>query len=75
MNTNSAYYSGAKIEKISSRISVIDYFLHLERKGKVNFERKSGHNYYFRMTDHKFSVSENGFYDFKSAEGGQIIKR
>ena len=74
MNTNPAFYLPTEIEKISNRISLIDYFFHLERKGVVSFDRKSGHDYYFRTTDHKFSVSEKGYYDFKSAEGGQIIK-
>lgn len=74
MNTNPAYYSNAEIEGIASRISVIDYFLHLENQGKVHFEKTTGHDYYFRTSDNKFSVSEKGYYDFKTAEGGHIIK-
>lgn len=74
MDAPRASYSEAEIEKITKGISVIDYFLHLERKGTVTFDRKSGKDYYFRTPQHKFSVSSNGYYDFKTAEGGQIIK-
>ncbi|MEC5157682.1 Eco57I restriction-modification methylase domain-containing protein [Chryseobacterium sp. MP_3.2] len=74
MNTKSALYTTAEIENISAQISVLDYFLHLENKGKVKFERKTGNDQYFRTENNKFSVSENGYYDFKTAEGGQIIK-
>lgn len=74
MNTNPAYYSSAEIEGIASRISVIDYFLYLENQGKVHFEKTTGHDYYFRTPENKFSVSEKGYYDFKTAEGGHIIK-
>ena len=72
METNSNYKTTT--EEISEGVLVLDYFLHLEQKGKVKFERKTGHDYYFRTDNNKFSVSENGYYDFKTGTGGQIIK-
>ena len=67
-------YSDAEIENITSSLSVLDYFLHLQDCGKVVFDHKSGNEYYFKTEDNKFSVSENGFYDFKTGVGGQIVK-
>ena len=72
METNSNYKTTT--EEISESVLVLDYFLHLEQKGKVQFERKTGHDYYFRTENNKFSVSENGYFDFKTGTGGQIIK-
>lgn len=74
MNTNPTLYTTAEIAEISDSVSVLDYFLHLEKQGKVNFDRKTGNDYYFRTKDNKFSVPENQYYDFKKGEGGQIIK-
>lgn len=67
-------YSPEEIEKISDSVSVLDYFFHLERQGKVKFERKTGHDHYFRTENNKFSVNEEKFYDFKTGNGGKIIK-
>lgn len=69
-----AKYTQEEIEKISSSVSVLYYFRHLENSGKVRFERKTGHDHYFKTDDNKYSVSENSFYDFKTGEGGKIIK-
>lgn len=56
-------------------MSILDHFLYLEKQGKVKFERKIGHDYYFRTEDNKFSVSEEKrFYDSKTGEDGKIIK-
>lgn len=74
MRNDSAYYSDIEIESISNSLSVVDYFMHLEMRGDIRFERKSGNEYYFRTDCNKFSVSENGYYDFKTAEGGKILK-
>ncbi|WP_373709185.1 Eco57I restriction-modification methylase domain-containing protein [Kaistella sp.] len=72
MEANSNYKTTT--EEISDSVLVLDYFLHLEQKGKVQFERKTGHDYYFRTENNKFSVSEKGYFDFKTGTGGQIIK-
>ena len=74
MTENNLAFSQQELENLSETVSVLDYFYWLEKQGKVQFERKSGHDFYFRTKDNKFSVSEEGFYDFKSGEGGQIIK-
>ncbi|MFN3773437.1 toprim domain-containing protein [Cloacibacterium normanense] len=74
MDTNNNIFSPQEIEKLSENISLVDYFHFLEKQGKVVFERKTGHDFYFRTPENKFSVSHDGFYDFKSGEGGQIIK-
>ena len=74
MREDSFYYSNSEIETISNSLSVLDYFLHLEKRGEVNFDRKTGREYYFKTDHNKFSVSDNGYYDFKTGEGGQIIK-
>ena len=71
---DSGYFSKLEIENISNSLSLLDYFLHLEKKGDVNFDRKIGMEYYFKTNYNKFSVSENGYYDFKTAEGGHILK-
>lgn len=57
-----------------SKISVLDYFIYLEHRGKVNFDRKTKQDYYFRTENNKFSVSNSAFYDFKTGKGGKIIK-
>ena len=67
-------YSADEINKITESVSVLDYFQYLEKQGKVQFDRKSGHDYYFRTDENKFSVNENGYYDFKTGQGGKIIK-
>ena len=74
MRQDSFYYSNSEIETISNNLSLLDYFLHLEKRGELNFDRKIGREYYFRTDHNKFSVSDNGYYDFKTGEGGKIIK-
>ena len=74
MREDSFYYSNSEIETISNSLSLLDYFLHLEKRGEVKFDRKIGREYYFKTDHNKFSVSDNGYYDFKTGEGGQIIK-
>ena len=56
----SDYLSSDDIKKIEDSVSVIDYFLYLEKIGKVNFDRKSGHDYYFINDNSKFSVNKTG---------------
>ncbi|MEN5132102.1 toprim domain-containing protein [Elizabethkingia anophelis] len=74
MNNQKNEFSQKQIDEISSSNSVVDYFLHLEQIGLVNFERKTGHDFYFRTENNKYSVNNTGFYDFKTGEGGGIIK-
>ncbi|MCP1253293.1 toprim domain-containing protein [Elizabethkingia sp. S0634] len=74
MNNQKNEFTQEQIDEISSSNSVVDYFLHLEQIGLVNFERKAGHDFYFRTENNKYSVNNTGFYDFKTGEGGGIIK-
>lgn len=37
MNTNPTLYTSAEIAEISESVSFLDYFLHLEKQGKVSF--------------------------------------
>lgn len=67
-------YTPEEIKNLTENTSVLDYFLHLEKAGKVKFERKTGHDYYFRTEANKFSVSEKRWYDYKTQNGGGIIK-
>lgn len=67
-------YTQEEIEKITSNVSVLDYFLHLEHNGKVKYDSKKGHDYFFRTDNDKFSVSSNGFFSFYTREGGKILK-
>lgn len=62
------------IERISNEVSCVDYFFYLERKGVVKFDRKTGHDHYFLTENNKFSVTDEEFYDFKTGQGGKIIK-
>jgi hypothetical protein len=73
-NPENSYITPEDVENIVKNVSVIDYFFHLEQQEKVKFERKSGHDFYFRTEDNKFSVSKDKFFDFKGGTGGQIIK-
>ncbi|SDE00380.1 MuF-C-terminal domain-containing protein [Riemerella columbipharyngis] len=66
--------SNEDIQRITESLSVLDYFLYLEKQGKVNFDRKTGHDYYFITENNKFSVTDSSYYDFKTGEGGKIIK-
>ncbi|MRI64223.1 restriction endonuclease subunit R [Ornithobacterium rhinotracheale] len=67
-------YTPEEIQKITESVSVLDYFRHLENKGLLTFDRKTGHDHYFLTENNKFSVNDDGFYDFKTGEGGKIIK-
>jgi hypothetical protein len=70
----SKFLSQEQIESIVKSISVKDYFFYLMERGKVDFEKKSGGEFYFKTGTQKFSVSDKGYFDFKSNQGGQIIK-
>ena len=73
----SDYLSSDDIKKIEDSVSVIDYFIYLEKIGKVTFERKHRQDYYFINDNSKFSVNKTGYFDFKAGtdgEGGKIIK-
>ena len=74
MNNQRNEFTQEQIDEISNNNSVVDYFLYLEKQGIVNFERKTGHDFYFRTENNKYSVNNTGFYDFKTGEGGGIIK-
>ncbi|MGQ2091169.1 toprim domain-containing protein [Ornithobacterium rhinotracheale] len=67
-------YTPEEIQQITESVSVLDYFRHLENKGIVSFNRKTGHDHYFLTENNKFSVKEDSYYDFKKGEGGKIIK-
>ena len=74
MQTNPNFFTPIEIVEISKEVSVLDYFQYLELKKKVVFDKKIGNEFYFKTYYNKFSVSDNGYFDFKSDEGGQIIK-
>ena len=74
MQSSSNFITPFELEKISNEVSILDYFNHLESQKKILFDKKIGNEYYFKTNYNKFSVSENGYFDFKSNEGGQIIK-
>lgn len=74
MAVDSRFYSEDEVQQILKSISLVEYFQHLKDRNVVKFARKIGNEYYF-LTDHnKFSVSANGYYDFKTDEGGHILK-
>ncbi|WP_417430015.1 helicase-related protein [Halpernia sp.] len=74
MAVDSRYYSEDEVQQISNSVSLVGYFQHLQDQNVVKFDRKIGDEYYFLTDDNKYSVSTNGYYDFKSDEGGQILK-
>ena len=74
MALDSRFLSEDEVQQISKSISLVDYFQHLQDRNAVKFDRKIGNEYYFLTDDNKFSVSANGYYDFKTDEGGQILK-
>ncbi|MDV3927885.1 hypothetical protein CMT52_19130 [Elizabethkingia anophelis] len=74
MNNQRNEFTQEQIDEISNNSSVVDYFLYLEKQGIVDFERKTGHDFYFGTENNKYSVNNTGFYDFKTGEGGGIIK-
>ncbi|WP_294265355.1 SNF2-related protein [uncultured Chryseobacterium sp.] len=67
-------YSSEDIETITGAVSVLDYFLHLENQGKVRYDSKKGHDYFFRTDNDKLAVTPTGFYSFYTREGGKILK-
>lgn len=70
------YIANDKVNEIINQSNLIDYFLYLADKGFINFEKKSGKEFLFTNENQtqKISVSEKGWHDLKSGEGGQIIK-
>ena len=72
----SKYIPKEDVEYIINNSDVVDYFLHLSQRGYINFECKKGKEYIFTSTDKtmKISASKKGWKDFKSGEGGQIVK-
>ncbi len=69
-----ARYTPEELQKILDNVSLVDYFYHLESQGRVKFDKKYEKDYYFISENGKYSVTDDGFYDFKSGKGGQIIK-
>ncbi|WP_292010729.1 toprim domain-containing protein [Chryseobacterium sp.] len=69
-----AKYTQQQIDHITSSVSLLDYFLHLENQGKVKFDVKKGRDYFFKTEYDKFSVNDKGFFSFHSNQGGQILK-
>ncbi len=67
-------YTELELQKILDNVSLVDYFYHLESQGTVKFDKKYGKDYYFISENGKYSVTDDGFYDFKSGKGGQTIK-
>lgn len=70
------YIPNQQTEEIINDSNVIDYFLHLADRGDIVFQKKSGKEFLFNDNagTQKLSVSEKGWRDFKSSEGGQIVK-
>jgi hypothetical protein len=70
------YIPNVQTEEIINDSNVIDYFLHLADRGDIVFQKKSGKEFLFNDNagTQKLSVSEKGWRDFKSSEGGQIVK-
>lgn len=67
-------YSDEEISEITGSYSVLDYFNLLASKNKVIYDRKSGREHYYRTDQNKFAVNESKYYDFKTGEGGGIVK-
>ncbi|GIJ95357.1 hypothetical protein CAPN002_25750 [Capnocytophaga stomatis] len=72
----SKYIPPADVQNIVNNSNLIDYFLYLANRGDLVFEKKSGKEFIFEDENktQKISVSEKGWHDLKSGEGGQIIK-
>lgn len=70
------YIPNDKVNEIVNNSNLIDYFLYLADKGLIHFEKKSGKEFIFTDENktQKISVSEKGWHDLKSGDGGQIIK-
>ena len=69
-----SYYSQQQVKAITGSISLLDYFNDLAMRGIVRFDRQSGRERYYRTEDGKFAVNDRKYYDFKTGEGGEIIK-
>lgn len=67
-------YTQEEIDRISSSVNTLDYFLYLEQKGKVQYHSKKGRDYFFKSDSDKFSVNEKGFFSFRNNQGGQVLK-
>lgn len=74
--TKPKYIAPDTVQRITEGVNVVDYFLYLAKTGKLIFGLKSGKEYIFTNPDRtqKISVSDKGWRDFKSDEGGQIVK-
>lgn len=70
------YIPNQQTEEIINDSNVIDYFLYLADRGDIVFQKKAGKEFLFNDNagTQKLSVSEKGWRDFKSNEGGQIVK-
>lgn len=67
-------YTQEEIDRISSSVNTLDYFLYLEQKGKVQYHSKKGRDYFFKTDSDKFSVNDKGFFSFRNNQGGQVLK-
>lgn len=70
----SKFLSQDQINHILESVSIKDYFFYLMDNGRLEFEKKAGGEFYFKTENKKISVSDKGYFDFKSNQGGQIIK-
>lgn len=70
----SKFISQEEINTILQNVSIKDYFFNLMERGMVDFEKKAAGEFYFKTETKKISVSDKGYFDFKSNQGGQIIK-
>lgn len=70
------FYHKNEIDTITEHFNLKDYFRHLESKGKMSYLFKSGKDeYYTDITkEHKYSVGNKSYYDFKTGEGQGSIK-
>ena len=72
------YIPNKQVEEIISESNIIDYFLHLADRGDIVFQKREKGGKEFLFTDNagaqKISASERGWREFKSGEGGQIVK-
>lgn len=73
---NKKFYSQDEINKLKDNFNLKDYFKHLENRGEVIYLFKSGKDEYYTDTSrqHKYSVGEKSYYDFKTGEGKGSIK-
>lgn len=68
-------YSNEDIETITGAVSVLDYFLHLENQGKVRYDSKKGHDYFFRTTMINWRLRPLGFIVFTPGKAERSLKR